>query len=147
MQTFLPYPDFQKSAKSLDYRRLGKQRVETLQLLTAIERVSNGEAKVPWSNHPCCKMWSNNSNALVEYGIAICEEWLSRGYKDGCLEKIRKFQKSSQTKAIPSFIGNFDFHLSHRSNLVRKKPEFYLPLWPSTPDNIPYIWPCQTESN
>jgi hypothetical protein len=26
MQTFLPYPSFVKSAKCLDYRRLGKQR-------------------------------------------------------------------------------------------------------------------------
>lgn len=33
MQTFLPYPDFDKSAQSLDMMRLGKQRVETFQIL------------------------------------------------------------------------------------------------------------------
>ena len=33
MQTFLPYPDFVKSAQCLDYRRLGKQRVEAKQIL------------------------------------------------------------------------------------------------------------------
>ncbi|HSR28205.1 MAG TPA: cytoplasmic protein, partial [Actinomycetes bacterium] len=27
MQTFLPFPDFAASARSLDQRRLGKQRV------------------------------------------------------------------------------------------------------------------------
>jgi len=32
VQTFLPYPDFKKSAECLDFRRLGKQRVD--QLLT-----------------------------------------------------------------------------------------------------------------
>ena len=33
MQTFLPYADFAQSAKVLDMKRLGKQRVEVLQLL------------------------------------------------------------------------------------------------------------------
>ena len=32
MQTFLPYADFQRSAQVLDYKRLGKQRVEALQI-------------------------------------------------------------------------------------------------------------------
>ena len=36
MQTFLPYPDFRQSAACLDYRRLGKQRVEGVQILKAI---------------------------------------------------------------------------------------------------------------
>ncbi|MDQ1681515.1 MAG: hypothetical protein QOH99_56, partial [Frankiaceae bacterium] len=35
MQTFLPYADFGASARVLDDRRLGKQRVETLQILRA----------------------------------------------------------------------------------------------------------------
>ena len=33
MQTFLPYPDFARSAAVLDRQRLGKQRVEVLQIL------------------------------------------------------------------------------------------------------------------
>ena len=33
MQTFLPFPDFQQSAAVLDRVRLGKQRVEALQIL------------------------------------------------------------------------------------------------------------------
>jgi len=33
MQTFLPFPDFAESAKCLDNRRLGKQRVEAKQIL------------------------------------------------------------------------------------------------------------------
>jgi len=32
MQTFLPYADFKESAQCLDYRRLGKQRVEAKQI-------------------------------------------------------------------------------------------------------------------
>lgn len=33
MQTFLPYANFEASAKVLDYKRLGKQRVEAKQIL------------------------------------------------------------------------------------------------------------------
>lgn len=36
VQTFLPYEDFDKTASVLDRSRLGKQRVETLQLLKAL---------------------------------------------------------------------------------------------------------------
>ena len=43
MQTFLPYPDFTQSAKTLDYRRLGKQRVEAWQILNALRGVSKGK--------------------------------------------------------------------------------------------------------
>jgi len=52
MQTFLPYADFKRSAQVLDYRRLGKQRVETWQLIRAI----NGETR-GWRNHPAAVMW------------------------------------------------------------------------------------------
>ena len=47
MQTFLPYPDFVASARCLDRRRLGKQRVEVLQLLRALLVPGSG-----WANHP-----------------------------------------------------------------------------------------------
>jgi hypothetical protein len=36
MQTFLPYEDFTLSAQVLDYRRLGKQRVEALQIYNVL---------------------------------------------------------------------------------------------------------------
>jgi len=34
MQTFLPYPDLRDSVACLDNKRLGKQRVEAMQILT-----------------------------------------------------------------------------------------------------------------
>ena len=41
MQTFLPYSDFIKSAKCLDYRRLGKQRVEAWQIYNTLKKGEN----------------------------------------------------------------------------------------------------------
>jgi hypothetical protein len=36
MQTFLPYSDITESMRVLDNKRLGKQRVETYQIISAI---------------------------------------------------------------------------------------------------------------
>ena len=61
MQTFLPYPDFNKSIQALEYRRLGKQRVEAYQILRTI-KTGGG-----WSHHPTVKMWRGHINALKLY--------------------------------------------------------------------------------
>ena len=58
VNTFLPWPDEQKTAKSLDNKRLGKQRVEGLQILRANLGLTKG-----WRNHPKCKLHGNHSNS------------------------------------------------------------------------------------
>ena len=141
MQTFLPYASFQESAKVLDQKRLGKQRVEVLQLLNSISTIKKGLPVRGWSNHPCRKMWQNYSNALVEYGLAICEEWKSRGYKDTCWGKIHAHYDCTLSNEKPTFIGNEDFHLSHKSMLKQKKPDHYDKIWPDVPNNLEYVWP------
>src|ERR1051325_6260599 len=83
MQTFLPYSDFIQSARCLDRQRLGKQRVEVLQLLNALTDRKGG-----WVNHPAAKMWCRYIPCLASYGIEIVAEWQRRGYKDSCREKI-----------------------------------------------------------
>ena len=47
MQTFLPVADFEDGARFLDSPRLGKQRVETLQILRALELPDYGWATLP----------------------------------------------------------------------------------------------------
>lgn len=141
MQTFLPFADFDKSAKVLDRARLGKQRVETLQILKALHTGSG------WSNHTATKMWIGYESALIEYGIAICKEWRARGYKDTCLEKIQAYHEHFRIrgKCLPHWLGDKDFHLSHRSNLLRKDYEYYSKHFPDEPSDLPYIWPKPKE--
>ena len=141
MQTFLPHPNFAESAKCLDYRRLGKQRVEVLILLNSLF----GKTTTGWKNHPCREMWRGYEQALVVYGLAICTEWKGRGYKDTCYEKINTFSKGGDL-IVPPWVGREDIHLSHKSNLIRKYPEHYKPLWQSVPDNLPYIWPIENNT-
>ena len=142
MQTFLPYDNFTRCAEVLDNKRLGKQRVETLQILNALVRPDYG-----WQNHPAVKMWRGHFNALLMYQVAVCREWTLRGYKDTCLEKSHALADQyadviDTTLAPPAWIGNFAIHRSHRSNLLRKDPIFYAPKFEhELPDDLPYVWP------
>ena len=142
MQTFLPFPDFVESAKCLDMKRLGKQRVEVLQLLNSLYKPNYKG----WKNHPCREMWRDYPQALVEYGLVICREWISRGYKDTCYDKINAYNTNSPLNAMPSWLGREDIHLSHKSRLIQKYPEHYRPLWPDVPDNLEYIWPVKLKN-
>jgi hypothetical protein len=141
MQTFLPYPDFAQSAKCLDMRRLGKQRVEVLQLLKAL--IAGGG----WSNHPATKMWRGYEQALTDYGFAIIEEWVERGYKDSCRDKIYELISGVAENwwpgetVLPPWLGNEEFHAAHRSNLLRKDPVHYGQFGWTESDDLPYIWP------
>jgi len=138
VQTFLPYPDFIKSARSLDYRRLGKQRVEAKQIINALEGRSKG-----WTNHPATKMWRGYEGQLALYGATMCHEWINRGYNDSLLPfftvKLRESIKAGNV-AIPEWLGDPEVHLSHQSNLIRKDPEFYIPKFGEIPPDLPYVW-------
>jgi hypothetical protein len=150
MQTFLPYPDFFGSMESLDNKRLGKQRVETLQILNALtgRKVVDGKLEEfnpkGWTNHPAAVMWRGYETALSIYGLASCTVWTSRGFKDTCTDKfyLHRSLLPNRTK-LPKWIGNHDFHRSHQSNLVRKDPVFYSPKFPGVPGDLPYVWPVE----
>jgi hypothetical protein len=140
VQTFLPYSDFEKTAEVLDYRRLGKQRVETWQILNAL----NGKTK-GWANHPASRMWRGFELRLVSYGIVICKEWIRRGYNDTMLPRFEELKNSLTSQrhdeVDPAWLGRPDIHISHQSNLVRKDPEFYGPLFPDVSPDLEYVWP------
>ena len=129
MQTFLPVHDFELSAMLLDWKRLGKQRVEAQQILNAL--LAGGA----WSNHPATRMWAGYELALIEYKNVMIREWISRGYKNTMeIIEVKDFK-------LPPWFGDEKFHASHRSNLLRKDPIFYGQYgWEEGPD-LEYVWP------
>jgi Pyrimidine dimer DNA glycosylase len=149
MQTFLPYANFGRTAHVLDVRRLGKQRVETIQILRALTVPGYG-----WRHHPAAAMWAGYEEALVRYGLDICEVWCATGKADTCAATLvadlnqttglptpRSQEELTATGELPPWLGDQAFHRSHRSSLLRKDPAHYAPFFPHVPDDLPYVWP------
>lgn len=146
MQTFLPVPDFAGSARALDRRRLGKQRVEALQVLRALVVPGYG-----WRHHPAAKMWTGYPEALTRYGLDVCAAWCATGGADTCAVKlveqyardeVRTQAELAAAGELPPWLGDDAVHRSHRSALVRKDPAHYRPLFPDVPPDLPYVWPA-----
>jgi len=140
LQTFLPYANFDKSCWCLDYRRLGKQRVEAAQILAThgvcIKR-PNGEFFTPTHvNHPIHNIWKNHLEALKQYYNLCISEWVSRGYRNN----LEVLPVDLTKLTYPPLVGYEPFHASHRSNLLRKKPDFYAKYNWKEPDNLAYVW-------
>jgi hypothetical protein len=148
MQTFLPYADFERSARVLDQRRLGKQRVECIQVLRGLVVEGYG-----WRHHPAVKMWRGHEEALARYALTCCEVWGEAGYADTCaatirtdlgrtgVTEIRSQGELAAAGVLPAWLGDEAFHRSHQSSLVRKDPEHYAGQFPGVPDDLPYVWP------
>ncbi|RIQ20736.1 MSMEG_6728 family protein [Jiangella rhizosphaerae] len=150
MQTFLPYPEFTASAAVLDQRRLGKQRVEALQVLRALVRPGYG-----WRHHPAASMWAGYEEALTRYGLDVCAQWCTLGHGDTCaatlrsdlaaatgIRNVRTQPELAAAGELPPWLGDEEFHRSHRSSLVRKDPEHYGRCFPNVPADLPYVWPA-----
>jgi len=162
MQTFLPYPSYKQSAEILDYKRLGKQRLEGLSILYLCFRhhgrdlregftFSDKKADALWKqyqNHPAVLMWIDHELALSHYIHAICREWVNRGYKDRQQLNLNRLYKHGafdnyMTDAVPFWFGDRLFHASHRSMLYKKDPEHYH-MFADEPD-LNYVWPVTKE--
>lgn len=159
MQVFFPFPDIEKSLDCLDRQRLGKQRVEAKQILNILYGRTDSKS---WSNHPATRMFEGYGDFLKLYFNKCCDAWTARGYVNNM---EREFYHNIYTIEKPAWLGNYEFHLSHRSNLLRKaiddsngigaggKPkkkstelldrlEKHGIIVEQTPSDLPYIWPC-----
>tara|TARA_Y100000361_G_scaffold65699_1_gene57655 strand:- start:860 stop:1330 length:471 start_codon:yes stop_codon:yes gene_type:complete len=136
MQTFLPYESFEQSAQVLDWRRLGKQRVEGMQIINAI----NNPTQKGWVNHPATVMWKPYVNALKHYTNIMIREWISRGYNNNMEFYSVDEMINDDMVEFPHWLGNKKFHASHRANLLRKDYEYYSQFgWDENPKK-PYVW-------
>jgi len=137
MQTFLPYPSFYESLKVLDNKRLGKQRLEAMQLVNSTLKLEvDPNAKIGWANHPARTMWRGYLDALKLYHNLSINEWVSRGFNN-----TMKLYDLPSTVTLPPWIGRDDVHASHRSNLIRKDPIWYGKFGWSEPSTLEYVWP------
>jgi len=146
MQTFLPYKNLIKSVTCLDYRRLGKQRVEAYGIIGLLSDFTltptlSDKAKLylskRYKNHPAVKLWTDNIKELIAYYNLCVITWKNRGYKNNMPFIAPNWN-------IKSLSFSPALYSSHRSNLLRKDYNFYSQYkWPEMKldyKNIKYVW-------
>ena len=121
----------------LDYRRLGKQRVEGRQIQTALQTGGG------WSNHPATAMWEGYETALMAYTDACIREWIRRGYENTMPLMLNPVAPYFLDIQMPPWLGCSRFHASHRAALLHKDPEWYSQFgWTEEPE-LNYVWPSK----
>lgn len=138
-------------AVRLDDKRLRKQCVESYQIIDTLHN-----RKKAWGSHPAVKMWEGSVRGLCIYTLHMCNEYekrfgkamLSHKFADSPVdmrEALSYFMDKSETLNRPVWWSDRTIrekvNSSHRSNLLRKDPDFYgVYGWKESP-NIPYYWP------
>jgi hypothetical protein len=95
-------------------------------------------------------MWRGHTAGLVVYALAMVRVWRERGFADSTETLIAEFApdaaamtqpEAAAAGLLPSWVGDEELHLSHRSNLLAKDPDFYRSRFPADPADLPYKWP------
>lgn len=134
MQSFITSSCLLTCSKNLDNKRLGKQRLEGVQMLNAMNNPHNRG----WKNHPCTEMWRPYQESLKFYINCIIEEWIFRGFKN----TMQFFPQYSEQ--MPDWFHWQSLQRSHKASLLRKNPHFYKNIFIKNIDDyeklVPYLW-------
>lgn len=135
VNTFVIDADPSVTAKALDDRRLGKQRVEAMQIIDALldsESKSKG-----WVNHPATRSWTGYIDALKDYCNVMIKEWIKRGNNNN----MALYDIDSKEVKYPAWFSNKKVHYSHMARLLHKDPSYYKFDVPKEYLSYGYIWP------
>ncbi len=132
MMIWLPYPDFTKSVSCLNTQHLNRQRANCQVLSKSFISPNR------WNHVPTFKAWKNYYEVFQYYHDVCVKEWVKRGFRTiAVLYEAPKPDK----RDLPWFIGEEQYHASHRSNLLRLDPTYAgIEGW-REPSNLPYLWP------
>lgn len=124
----------------LNNKHLNRQREEAILILDTI--VNPTTAAKSRLNNPVVLMWRDHPDALRVYINHCIRAWRARG--GNC--KAEEFDVDETTVEWPWWHSWELFHLAHKCSLVRKKPEYYGPIFNLTDDerawlDYGYIWP------
>lgn len=161
---------FNKTAKTLDYKRLGKQRVEAMQLLNVLlyrikldtEYKTHQEVKellikydeINWPFKPTYKYTKKIlEKGMLKHSPAL-KMWI--GYVEelklyfNCIVKEWKSRGyknnlpleivDESSLRIPPFLQNEDFIKIQRQNLIRKDKNYYGEIWKDLEETEGYLW-------
>ncbi len=148
IRTWVPEPTFAASATVLHDEEVFRVRQHALFILGVLAGHNQH-----MRHNPVVTMWRGAELILVSYGVTMCREWRTRGHSDKLEEQIYAYgEEALRTNVFspdingnqPWWLANEGFHLSHRSNLINLRPDFYGKIWPGVPKDLPLVMPTGT---
>jgi hypothetical protein len=142
VNTFVLSSDLKENFRYLDYKRLGKQRVEAKQILNVLEGklTKSGKELKGYKNHPIVKMWSRHICGLKLYLNYCIEEWVSRGYNNTMQKENIDEEYEKEEDLLPWWVFNKQVQNTHKASLIRKDPDFYYYKFFGTTFETEYIY-------
>lgn len=108
------HTDFLINAKLLDDQRLGKQRVEAMQILHILQGKQKG-----FSKHPIVKSWQGYEDGLKYYINCCIYEWVQRG-----MQNNMKVYDIPDQIVVPWWVFWRPLIMSHRMMMTRKDKRY-----------------------
>lgn len=148
IRTWVPESTFVASASILHDEEVFRVRQHALFILGVLAG-HNQHMK----HSPVVTMWRGSELILVSYGVTMCREWRTRGNSDKLESQIYAYADEALSANIftpdvngnmPWWLGNEGFHMSHRSNLMSLRPDFYSKLWSGVEPGLPLVMPAGT---
>ena len=98
------------------------------------------------------QMWRGYETCVVTYLLQACQEFDRRAprWKHLTLALVRRVWLRAEGvgwprgKPMPRWFGSRLVHMSHQSQLMRRRPTHYARQWPTVPLDMPLLWPCNT---
>jgi len=147
VNTFLPYASLEATTRTLDFRRLGKQRVEAWQIWNVLTKAESVHPPPPglgtstwaakrawmleasgrwkettgkrlgWAMHPAVILWVGYRDGLAVYYNAMLKGWEARGGRNTLL----RFLPVPATASLPPWTSSPRVHNAFRWQLLRKE--------------------------
>jgi hypothetical protein len=142
MMTWMTRMSFFDTAQDLDVDLLSTGYRDAVQLFNALLFEQDEISE----NHPVLRMWQGYHVALASYAISLSASLVVHGISHGTealrlartIEDMRR--EEDHPFVLPPWLEDTDVLRSHRSNIVRRWPE-YADVWPKTPELLPYLYP------
>lgn len=97
--------------------------------------INDSYVKLGYVYHPIIPMWFHHIPALLYYIKVHVDEFTHRGGSN------RVNIPLDGVIVYPPWCSDADFLIRHRSNLIRKSPEWYTPIFPGIVGGMSYFWP------
>lgn len=144
--TWLPYPDYKESASALDSQTLILQVDHVLAVLDVLHETSTSTFK--GAPDRLVNMWRGHEPQLCEYGLEILEEAQSRPAdiritkedQDTLEWHLDCASSGDFSLEKPKWFGDIDLHNSHKSGLLRLRPEYYRDKF-DVSRTLEIVWP------